>query len=402
MTSAEGVYRPFQVGPLSESAELRVLALIDHLALGGAEMLLAHFAAAAPRAGIRLSVACLGQRDGNPAAEPLRAAGIEPVILNIPPRLGLRALMEVRRHIAEMQPDIVHTHLGSSSCLGSLAARSLKIPAVSSIHGMAWGRDFRSRARLALCAVAQRHGAARIITVSESARSAYLANGWNVPTRVVTIHNGIDVSAEQGEGVDVRRELGFAPDDVVVGMVSALRPEKGHDIAIEALRILRRRFPQLRLLIAGDGPARAGIAQRVDPLGDAVVMAGRRFDVMRLLDAVDVCLHPSRADAFPTTILEAMAASVPVIATAVGGIPEIVIHNRTGILVPPPPSAERIADALSCLLKDRASLSDLGAAGRRRYEAHFTADPWVRRTRALYDAVLLEAGTDGRCGGLAE
>jgi glycosyltransferase involved in cell wall biosynthesis len=402
VTSPEGVYRPFQVGLLSDSAELRVLALIDHLALGGAEMLLGQFAAAAPRAGIRLSVACLGQHDGNPAAEPLRAAGVDPVILNTPQRLGLRALSQVRRHIAEKQPDIVHTHLGTSSCLGSLAARSLKIPAVSSIHAMAWGGDVRTRVRLSLCAVAQRYGAARIITVSESARSAYLANRWHVPSRVVTIHNGIDVSPEHGAAVEVRRELGFEPDDVVVGMVSALRPEKGHDIAIEALRLLRRRFPQLRLLIAGDGPARAGIAQFADPLGDAVVMAGRRSDVMRLLDAVDVCLHPSRADAFPTTILEAMAASVPVVATAVGGIPEIVIHNRTGILVSPPPSADRIADALSCLLNDRARLRELGAAGRRRYEAHFTAGPWVRQTRALYDAVLLEARTDGRGGGLAE
>ena len=371
--------------------ELKVLALIDHLALGGAEMLLGQFAAAAPSAGIRLSVACLTQRDGNPAAEPLRAAGIDPVSLDTPERLGLRALREIRRHISTTRPDLVHTHLGTSDCLGSLAARSLHVPAVSSIHAMAWSGDVRSRARLALYAVAMRYGSVRVITVSDSARSAYLARGWIVPDRVVTIHNGIDVSPQHGAGIAVRRELGLEPDDLVVGMVSALRPEKGHDIAIEAVKLLRRRFPRLRLLIAGQGAAAKEIARLASSLGDAVIMTGRRSDVMRLFDAVDVCLHPSRADAFPTTLLEAMAASVPVVATSVGGIPEIVIHDDTGVLVPAPPSGEAFADALARLLDDPARRRKLGAAGRRRYEDRFTAGPWVRRTRALYDAVLFEA-----------
>jgi len=116
--------------------ELKVLALIDHLALGGAEMLLGQFAAAAPAAGIRLSVSCLGEVGGNPAAKPLQSAGIEPVVLNTPQRLGLEALLAVRRHLADVEPDIVHTHLGSADFLGSLAARSLRVPSISSIHAI--------------------------------------------------------------------------------------------------------------------------------------------------------------------------------------------------------------------------------------------------------------------------
>src|SRR5436190_9551259 len=138
-------------------AELKVLALIDHLSLGGAEMLLSQFAAAAPRAGVSLSVACLSERDGNPAAEPLRTAGIDPVILNTPEQLGPRALLGVRRHVADVRPDIVHTHLGTSDFLGSLAARSLNVSAVSSMHAMAWDGDARTRARLALYAFARRN-----------------------------------------------------------------------------------------------------------------------------------------------------------------------------------------------------------------------------------------------------
>jgi glycosyltransferase involved in cell wall biosynthesis len=379
-------------------AELKVLALIDHLALGGAEMLLGQFAAAAPAAGIRLSVTCLGEVGGNPAAKPLHAAGIEPVVLNTPQRLGLRALIAVRRHLADAEPDIVHTHLGSAGFLGSLAARSLHVPSISSIHAISRPSDLRSRARMRLVAAARRRGAARIITVSEAARQAYLARGWDSPHRVVAIHNGIDAVPEPGAGAAVRRELRIDSDAVVLGMFSALRPEKGHDVAIEALGLLRVRFPKLRMVIAGDGPIRADLSRLAQPLGDLIVMTGPRFDVMRLLDATDLYLQPSRSDAFPTTLLEAMAASVPVLATDVGGIREIVVHDRTGVLINAPPTAEQLAEAIAALLDDPRRRRDLADAGRRRYEERFTADPWVRRTRAVYDAVLSEvrAGGSGR------
>ena len=124
-------------------------------------------------------------------------------------------------------------------------------------------------------------------------------------------------------------------------------------------------------------------------------MTGPRFDVMRLLDATDLYLQPSRADAFPTTLLEALAASTPVLATDVGGIPEIVVHDRTGVLINAPPTPEQLAEAIGSLLDDPRRRCDLAHAGRRRYEDRFTADPWVRRTRALYDAVLCEVRAEG-------
>ena len=369
---------------------LNVLTIIDHLAVGGAEVMLGRLAAAAPDVGIRLSVTCLGEHAGNPAAEPLRSVGIEPVVLSIK-RLRLRELRQLKQHIVEAQPDIVHTHLGSSDCLGGLAARSLGIPAISTIHAMAWTGTVRARAKDELAARARRRGAARIVAVSDSARQAYLARGWASAERVVTIRNGMDVVPVPRAGAAVRRELGFGPDDLVVGMVSALRPEKSHDIAIAAVARLRADFPRLRLLIAGAGPGRDEIARLAARHGDAVVMTGLRSDVMAVFDAVDVCLHPSRADALPTTLIEAMAASVAVVASDVGGIPEIVDDGATGVLVDAPPTVDAVAQALARVLGDGALRRDLGSAGRRRYEAAFRAGPWVQRTRSLYDEVLAEA-----------
>jgi len=359
--------------------------LIDHFALGGAETLLTQFAAAAPRAGISLSIACLDERDGNPAAAPLYERGTPPLNLGAHGRPGIRVLRAFRRLIAEQRPQIVHTHLGTSDIVGGVTARSLGVPMVSTIHAMDWSMTSRvyhaKRLLVRICA-------ARVIAVSESARRSYLERGWASDGQIVTIHNGVDVTPATGSGPAVRAELGIDPDAFVLGMVSALRPEKAHDVAIDALALLRGRFPKLRLLIAGQGPSGEEIARRAAGLDGAVVLTGRRSDVMRVFDAVDVCLHPSRADAFPTTLIEAMAASVPVLATAVGGIPEIVSDRVTGVLIAAPPSAVALAQELAGLIEDSERRARLAASARRVYEERFTAEPWVQSTRSLYDEVL--------------
>jgi glycosyltransferase involved in cell wall biosynthesis len=372
---------------IEPNAQVRVLALIDHFALGGAETLLSRFAAAAPTAGISLQIACLEERDGNPAAAPLYETGPAPINLSLTGPHGVRSLSAVRRHIARLRPQVVHTHLGTSDVLGGLAARSLGIPAVSTIHAAAWPGRLDLRRRVV------KHCAVRVIAVSEMARREYLRHGWAREEQVVTIHNGIDVLPCPGAGAGVRQELGLGPEHLVLGMVSALRPEKGHEIALDVVRRLRSRIPLVRLLIVGQGALGDELRAKAAPLGDAVVMAGPRDDVMHVFDAIDICLHPSHADAFPTTLMEAMAASVPIVATAVGGIPEIVSDGRTGVLVPAPPRADALVDALDPLLRDPNLRRRLAAAGHLEYERRFTAAPWVRATRGLYDAVLAESPT---------
>lgn len=370
----------------SPGSEISVLALIDHFVLGGAEMLLSQFAAAAPSAGIRLSVACLFELDGNPAAEPLRDLGLVPVNLDSPKPFSPKSVRAVRQHISDLSPDIVHTHLGGADVVGSLAARSLGVPVVSTIHTALWSHHVRTyvkRGVVRLCAD-------RVIAVSDSARRSYEKRGFAGKDQTVTIHNGVDVAAMPGSGRALRHELGWREDDLVLGMVSALRAVKGHDIAIAAFRQLIDEFPTLKLLIVGRGREWDEIKRMTSDLGGSVAMIGHRFDVMRCFDAFDVCVHPSEIEAFPTTLIEAMAASVPVVATAVGGIPEIVDDGRTGVLVPAPPTAERVTEALRPLLRDQLRRQALAKAARRAYEEQFTSGPWIRSTRALYDEVLAE------------
>jgi len=380
---------------------LRIHVVIDSMGAGGAELLLADFTAGADAAGIDLSVSFLSRRDSEPALERLRRLGIEPQPIRIDRLVSAASVRRVRAHLRAVEPDLVHTHLAYSDALGGLAARSLGIPTVSTIHVMRWGGDPREATRERLIRAVRRRCAARVVVVSDAAREAFLAQTGERPERVVTVRNGVLADPAPGAGTAVRAQLGIDAGDTVVGMLSVLRGGKGHEQALDALRELLPQHPRLRLLIAGDGEGRGALEQAAADLGPAVVFAGFRDDAMATLDAVDVLLHPSRFDAFPTALLEAMSARVPVVATAVGGIPEIVRDGETGTLIDPEAGGAEIAAGLRPLLDDPALRGRFGAAGRARYEAEFTAADWARRSRALYDEVLGRVRAGGAGAGRA-
>ncbi len=371
---------------------LRVHVLIDSLNWGGAETLLADYAAGAPAAGIDLSVGYLQEVNGSPSAAALRARGIEPQLIGVRRLLDVESVRRVRRHLASIRPDVVHTHLGAADVHGTLAARSLGMPTVSTIHVVA-APDLatlarRQAARERLMAVTRRHGSRRVIAVSDAAREAYLRAGLDRSSRVITVHNGIAPRRPAAGRTQLRQQLGIAPGDPVLAMVSVLREGKGHDVALEAVRVLRERHPRLRLLVVGDGPARAEVEALARPLGEAVVLTGFRRDVVDLLDASDALLLPSQMDAFPTALLEAASVGIPAVATAVGGIPEIVDDGTTGLLIDAPPRVEALVAAAGALLDDPALRARLGSGARERFAARFTAERWAERCRAVYDDVL--------------
>ncbi|MBX5441180.1 MAG: glycosyltransferase [Solirubrobacteraceae bacterium] len=368
---------------------LRVHVLIDSLNWGGAETLLADFAAGAPAAGLEVSVGYLQDVNGSPSAARLRGAGVEPQLVGVRRLLDAESVLRVRRHLAAVRPDVVHTHLGAADVHGTLAARSLRLPVVSTIHlvGGEGGDGARGRARDRVMALARRRSR-RVIAVSDAARRAYLDGGWDDPSHVVTVHNGIAVRPLRATREQTRAALGVAPGAPLVVLVSVLRAGKGHEVAAEAVGRLRARFPGLRLLVAGDGPDRDAVARALAPLGDAALALGFRDDALELIAAADVLVLPTRMDAFPTALLEAAAVGVPVVATRVGGIPEIVDDGVTGLLVDPPPRADAVAAALGALLADPQRRARMGAAARERFATRFTAESWARRCRAVYDAVL--------------
>ena len=364
---------------------LRVHALVDSLRSGGAEFLLSQFAAAAPRADIEVSVGYLSAAAGFEAGDRLRAAGVEPTLVGALRPLSPVDVGRVRAHLRAVAPDLVHTHLGYADALGGLAARSLGLPAVSTLHQTEFTGDQHDRRKERWFALVRRRCDRRIVAVSDAARDAYLATGWDRPERVVRVHNGLASTPAPGAGAAIRSELGLAPGDVVAGMTCVPRPRMGHLEAVTALASLE---PHVKLLVLGEGPAIADVRRAAGPLGDRVVLAGYRSDVMACLDAMDLLLQPSLTDALPTTLIEAMAAGVPVIASAVGGIPELVVDGETGMLLGAPPDPETLANAIAGLVADPRTRARMGAAARERFARRFSATAWASATRAVYDEVL--------------
>jgi glycosyltransferase involved in cell wall biosynthesis len=371
-----------------QASPIRICVLIDSLGYGGAEWLLGDLAEVAPEAGLHLEVAYLFDRDGSPAAARLERAGVHPVQVPVSRLASPAAHRAVARYLRHRAPDVVHTQLGYADFLGGAAAHRLSMPCVTTLHVSNWRdeRAVRERAKLRMFAEVRRR-MTRVIAVSDAVRTAYVRDWNEQPDHVITVRNGIVPRAGAG-GAEVKRALGIGADEAVLGMVSVLRPGKGHRLAIEAMRCLAPTHPNLRLVIAGDGPARPSLEAAARGLGKQIVFAGHRDDVPRFLDAVDVMVHPSEYEALPTVLLEAMAASVPIVATDVGGIPEIVAHGETGLLVPACPTPEVLAAAVTALLDDHDVRSRFAARSRQRFATEFDAAHWAERLRRVYvDAI---------------
>ncbi len=372
---------------------VRVLWLIDSLTAGGAEALLPALARAVDGRRIALSVCALRTIDGNPYQSELAAAGVPVANLEartLRDRRGFRAL---ERLLDGERIDLVHAHLTYAAIWGAVAARRANLPLVATLHtlpcgGPPWSRD-RLRERL-MCHLLRRHGV-RVLAVSRAVREAYATAGLLGSDRVEVLHNGIDEAAFAG-GADrgaIRVELGVAPRATLACAIAVLRRGKGIDVLLRALGRLREAHPDLLLAIAGDGPLRAELEQLSAALGlaDRVRWLGFRRDVPRILAASDLFVLPSRFEALPTALLEAMAAGVPSIAAAVGGVPEILGDPPCGRLVTAGDEAAlagAIADLLAAPAAERAAL---GARGRTRLAREFTANRWAERLARLYGRV---------------
>lgn len=205
--------------------------------------------------------------------------------------------------------------------------------------------------------------------------------------RTRLIHNGIPALPVPDPDRDVRAELGIRPDQPVVGVVAVLRPQKSLDVLLRASRRLRDEFSELRVLIVGgDGEEEQrlrGIADALG-LGDTVSFLGARADVPDLVGIFDVAALSSDFEGTPLSVMEYMSAAKPVVATRVGGVPDIVVDGETGLLVEPQ-DPEALAAAITELLRDPVRAAHMGVAGRERRDREFSIEATARKVEALYE-----------------
>lgn len=300
----------------------------------------------------------------------------------IRPGTDLRGAVELRRALAELRSDLVSTHSSKAGWLGRMAARSLGIPVVFTAHGWAFTEGVPERERR-LYALAERLAAPfadRIITVSEYDRELALRYRVACAKKLVRVHNGMpDIDPAY------RSRPGVQPPTLV--MVARFEPQKDHLTLFRALTELRELSWELELI--GDGPLWETMrveAQRLG-LGERVAFLGARKDVAERLGKAQAFVLVSNWEGFPRSILEAMRAGLPVVASDVGGVREAVVDGETGFLVPRGDVAI-LCDRLRRLLQDPGMRVRMGTAGRRRYERHFTFEQMLDKTLKVYEEVV--------------
>lgn len=377
---------------------IRVAHVIHSLGPGGAEKVLTELATAAPAAGLQVIVISLSPVDDALHARTLRSLGVDVVELGRH-RWDPRSVVDTVAALRERRVDVVHTHLKHADIVGGLAAWRLGLPQVSTLHLIEQPHSVLGRGKLVAASLVRNAHARRILAVSRAQREWYISATRVDPTRVVVVPNGVRDAARPDSGVVAGLRAALqVEDDAVVGLMAAvMRPGKGHDTLLAALRRLPDESP-LVVAVAGDGPLLPRLRAEVDAdpvLARRVRLLGYRSDVADLMHAVDLVVHPSEADALPTTLIEAAAAGRPIVASDVGGVPDVVggppgvVGDAASLLVEPR-DPEALAEALAHLTADAALRHRLGQAGRARFLADFTLPLWVSRLRMTYVEALDE------------
>jgi glycosyltransferase involved in cell wall biosynthesis len=361
---------------------LRVVHLVEALGTGGLEHVVASLARHARGRGFEVEVLC-AVRAGRVAAE-IEAADVRVRILGATgyrPRDILRAARALR----EIGPDIVHSHGHFAGVLGRAAAWWAGVPiAVHHMHTIDTTLHGRHRRLERLLA-----GVTWRVLCCSRAVAAHAGDDLGVPESLLLIvPNGID-PAPASSADTALAEIG-RPAPPIVGCLGSLTPHKGQAVLLRSLEHLPPDRPLPTIVFIGDGPERSALESLAAALRRRarVLFLGERHDARSLLPAFDLLVVPSVArEGFGLAAIEAMDAGIPVVASRVGGLPEVVEDGRTGILVPPGDPAA-LADAVTRLLDRPETRRSLGAEGHRRVERRFRAAAMARRVEDLYEEAI--------------
>jgi glycosyltransferase involved in cell wall biosynthesis len=375
---------------------MRVVHLIKATRIGGAERHLLILLTALRARGIDAHLLMLVEPT-NPMTNMLQEAqerGIPIQSLTIGRDYDPFTLLRIRRALVALRPDLVHTHLIHADIWGLPAAKLAGVKTV--ISGRHNDDEFRHHALVRRLNALWWRGFTGGIAISESIRDFTIAVEGAPPPKIRVVTYGFEYTPPQPHELEkarrtLREELHVPADTLLIGLACRLVEQKGVSYALQAFQQLYAEFPQVHCIIAGEGDLRGQLESEAQRLGIAARthFLGWRANIPHLLAGLDVFLMPSLWEGFGLVLLEAMSKRVPIIASAVSAIPEVVQDGETGLLVPPrDPSA--LAEALRRMLPDRALRAYLGLNGEDRLEALFSADRMAQETIQAYTAFLGE------------
>ncbi len=301
-------------------------------------------------------------------------------------RADMSDVLKLARLISEKEIDIVHTHGSKDTWTAALATKifSKRAVVVRTRHNI-----FPVRRHFLNCFL-YRKLIDEVIAISEFIRESFIIDNFLPLQKVALIHTGVDLTRfnpSAHNGSKFRQEFGIQADELVVGTIGGIVPYKGHRYFIEAAAQVLREFPKVRFFVVGDGDSwlERELKERVATLGltDTIIFTGFRTDIPAIIAGWDLLVHPSLQEGLGTVIIEALALKKPVIASRVGGIPDIVVHEQSGLLVPPA-DTNALATSILTLLKDEKLRQALADNGRKLVETKFSTEQLVTNTECCY------------------
>jgi glycosyltransferase involved in cell wall biosynthesis len=373
-----------------QMGRIKVLHIVGGGEFGGAEQHLLTLIKKIDRSEFELHIACLF---AEPLAPLVDKEGFPAHIFPMQSKFDWKPIGNLASLIKTEGFHIVHTHGVRANLIGRLAAKRAGVShIVTTVHSVLAFDYNRLPDRLInrLCEYTTRGLTERFITVCDKLAVELTADG--VPKeKIFTIHNGLELEKYNPDisGDPIRQEFGIAEDRIVMGIIARLHPVKGHTYLLEALALAVKKVPGLLLMIVGTGPDRAMLEEKCRELalGNNVVFTGFRRDVPAILASLDFLVLPSLSEGLSLTIMEGMAMKKPVLATAVGGTPEIISHQVDGYLVPPA-DADALAAGILRMSGEPEKVRDMGLAARRTIEERFTAAIMADKTTRIYRSLI--------------
>ena len=372
---------------------MQVVQMIDQLSVGGAQKLLVTFAEQARHSSeIQARLLSLGADGERPLAKEIAALGMPVVTLGGKRLLDMGRLRRMVAYLRSQPVDIVHTHLTYANILGVIAGRLAGVPVVSTLHTA--GRDARHYHPLRswLEILALRWGTAQVLAVGQNV-AAFHQPRLGSRRQIEVLPNGVAaaISLSAQERCALRQQVCGDPERPLVLAVGRLSAPKGYADLIEAFSSLKAAHPRAALAIAGDGALCSELSAQIERLGLAgtAFLLGQRQDVPQLLAASDIFASSSHWEGLPLAVLEAMMAGLPVVATRVGDVPQVLV-NGSGLLVEPHQPQE-LAQALKRLLDNPQERFELGARAAEVARSSYSASAWFERLVGVYRKIKMKA-----------
>lgn len=371
-----------------------VLHIIGGGEIGGAEKHILNLLQGMDRSRFTPRLCCLFSE---PFAQLAQEAGIDVDVIDMRSKYNVGAFQAMKNLLLRHRVDIVHTHGVRANLVGRLGARMAGIkPIVTTIHSVLeqdypsfWARVTNQLMEQMTLGYVQ-----QFVTVSEGLKADLVSKGIS-QDKITTIYNGIDFAQfkPRGQGEAWRQKLGIAPDKLVVGILARLHPVKGHQYFLEAADRIRHSCPNVHFLIVGSGLGKEQVLAQVERLNlqDQVTLTGFVDDIVGIYDLLDVLVISSLSEGFGLTAVEAMAMQVPVVATNVGGLPEVIQDGVSGYLVPPA-NGPALAGKVLRLLSDNQLAQTIASSAFEWAESKFTVQAMIDQTQALYTKILQVQG----------